>query len=155
LQEETNQMEQTYSNTLKKLGKKKSKLSAEKKVLVSEIKSLQSKSKVIGEDTEKFRNEYQKKYEELLALQKVPEGEKEQTSQQQGERTLDHSRMLRTALSKIASNNKDAENKETEITRVQALISDLGTRSPHQEILRHMRELLSENCNLQMKSLRS
>ena len=46
---------------------------------------------------------------------------------------------------------RDNYQQEIEITRVQALIGDVGINSPHQELVIHLRELLNTGCNLQMQ----
>ena len=160
LQEETSQFEQCYGDTLQGLRSKKSRMTAEKKVLVTEIKSLQQQVKTVDSDTTQYKSDYAKKYKELLVMQNSTGEGKEQTRRQQGENAVDRARVLRSALGKIASTEGSGAGRrgshttqEIEITRVQAMVAELGSRAPHQEILIHLRELLSDNCNMQMEML--
>ena len=160
LQEETSQFEQCYGDTLQGLRSKKSRMTAEKKVLVTEIKSLQQQVKTVDSDTTQYKSDYAKKYKELLVMQNSTGEGKEQTRRQQGENAVDRARVLRSALGKIASTEGSGAGRrgshttqEIEITRVQAMVTELGSRAPHQEILIHLRELLSDNCNMQMEML--
>ena len=63
LTQETSEMEQTYRTTLKGLTSKKSRMAAEKKVLVTEIKSLRLQQSNRISDTEKYTREYYEKYQ--------------------------------------------------------------------------------------------
>ena len=53
----------------------------------------------------------------------------------------------------LQNNHTSVNQKEIEITRVQALISDVGagTKGQHRDIVAHIRELLHESCNLEME----
>ena len=129
LQEETSQFEQCYGDTLQGLRSKKSRMTAEKKVLVTEIKSLQQQVKTVDSDTTQYKSDYAKKYKELLVMQNSTGEGKEQTRRQQGENAVDRARVLRSALGKIASTEGSGAGRrgshttqEIEITRVQAMV---------------------------------
>ena len=177
LTQETSEMEQTYRTTLKGVTSKKSRMTAEKKVLVTEIKSLRLQQSNRISNTEKYTKEYYEKYQKLNEKNIQNEGEEEyggstgsKGGRRNGERALDDVRMLRSALTKLASKRdplqqgmegesvldsleevRDSYQQEIEITRVQALIGDVGINSPHQELVIHLRELLNTGCNLQMQ----
>jgi hypothetical protein len=153
-------MKQSFQGTLNGLLSKKNRMTGEKKVLVTEIKSLQAREKAMLRDTDMYKSKYHEKYRELLKVQNAPESE--QSGGRNGEMALNHARMLRGALDKLCfhddqemSNHQGRTQKETEITRVQALISDVGagTKGQHRDIVAHMRELLDESCNLEMESV--
>ena len=150
---ETQEMESTYKATLKGLTSRKSRMSAEKKVLVVEIKSLRKRQKETSDATKRYTKQYGNRYEELSKAQTAPEHE--QSERHHGERALEQAILLRSALVKLDTDEQDQSGdgfqKETEITRVQALVQDIGVGSPHQEIVVHLRELLHSSCNLQME----
>ncbi len=131
---------------------KRGRMLAERKILVTEIKSLQAQDAKNEEDTVLFRQQYQEAYAQLVKAKAAPVSAVA-SERQSVSVALDSARMLRKALERISSGGDSSggggkDHSEEEVNRVSALVDEVGRDASHQEILVHLRELLHESTNL-------